>query len=133
MPNNEAFAELAPNTRRTVVAGVRKERGTNAKSAELVGLHRKSRPIPAHCLPEDPGLWRTTVMPGPGQFEFSSPTLRDAYALFRLDRQGNLVTPNTLEHYDRWCGYFFDWLEKEDPGSKTLADLAPGRGRHAGL
>ena len=31
-----------------------------------------------------------------------SPTLRNAYMLFRLERQGQLLAAATLEHYDRW-------------------------------
>src|SRR5438105_680176 len=53
-----------------------------------------------------------------------SPTqLQDAYELFRLERQGNLVTPRTLEFYDLRIGEFFAWLGRDAPGVERIADV----------
>lgn len=42
--------------------------------------------------------------------------LAEAYELFRLERQGNLVTPRTLEFYDLRIGEFLGWLSRAVPG-----------------
>ena len=49
--------------------------------------------------------------------------LQDAYELFRLERQGNLVTPRTLEFYDLRIGEFFAWLGRDAPGVERIADV----------
>ncbi|TMB88197.1 MAG: hypothetical protein E6J45_11630 [Chloroflexi bacterium] len=46
--------------------------------------------------------------------------LQDAYELFRLERQGNLVTPRTLEFYDLRIGEFFAWLGRDAPGVERI-------------
>jgi hypothetical protein len=38
-----------------------------------------------------------------------------AYDHFRVDREGNLVSGNTLEHYHYLVGPFFEWLRAERP------------------
>lgn len=49
--------------------------------------------------------------------------LQDAYELFRLERQGNLVTKRTLEFYDLRIGEFFAWLRREAPGLGRIDDV----------
>ena len=41
--------------------------------------------------------------------------LEEAYQVFRLERQGNLVAPRTLEFYDRRVGELIAWLRSEAP------------------
>src|SRR5205807_9433268 len=38
-----------------------------------------------------------------------------AYDHFRVDRQGNLASSNTLDHYHYLVGPFFEWLRDERP------------------
>jgi len=53
----------------------------------------------------------------------TSATLDDAYQLFRLERQGNRVSPRTIEYYDKWTDDFFRWVKSEAPQVKRMADL----------
>jgi hypothetical protein len=46
-----------------------------------------------------------------------------AYDHFRLDRQGNLVSANTLQHYRYLVGPFFDWLREAHPDVEGFEDL----------
>src|SRR5215471_10767800 len=46
-----------------------------------------------------------------------------AYDHFRVDRQGNLVSGNTLDHYRYLVGPFFDWLREERPDVQAFEDL----------
>ena len=39
-----------------------------------------------------------------------------AYQHFRLDKQGSLVSPKTLRHYDGMIRPFLSWLDEEHPG-----------------
>ena len=52
--------------------------------------------------------------------------LRAAYEEFRLDRQGELVSPRTLEYYDDRIGQFLDWLAHERPEVRRVGDLDVG-------
>lgn len=52
--------------------------------------------------------------------------LRAAYEEFRLDRQGELVSPRTLEYYDDRIGQFLDWLAEERPEIRRVGDLDVG-------
>ena len=45
---------------------------------------------------------------------------------FRLDRQGELVSPRTLEYYDDRIGQFLDWLAQERPEVRRVGDLDVG-------
>src|ERR1700694_3241851 len=49
--------------------------------------------------------------------------LDDAYAVFRLERQGNNVTPRTLEYYDQRIGEFIAFLRREAPGVERVDDI----------
>ena len=44
--------------------------------------------------------------------------LEEAYQVFRLERQGNLLAPRTLEFYDRRVGELIDWLRRSCPPSR---------------
>jgi hypothetical protein len=48
-----------------------------------------------------------------------------AYDHFRVDRQGNLVSGNTLDHYHYHylVGPFFEWLRAERPDVDRFEDL----------
>jgi len=46
-----------------------------------------------------------------------------AYDHFRVDRQGNLVSGNTLDHYHYLVGPFFDWLRDQRPDIERFEDL----------
>lgn len=52
--------------------------------------------------------------------------LRAAYEESRLDRQGELVSPRTLEYYDDRIGQFLDWLAEERPEIRRVGDLDVG-------
>ncbi|HEX6348403.1 MAG TPA: tyrosine-type recombinase/integrase [Candidatus Dormibacteraeota bacterium] len=49
--------------------------------------------------------------------------LRDAYDLFRLEKQGSLLSHWTLDYYELHLGRFFRWLEGRDPAVRRFADL----------
>ncbi|HEX6350822.1 MAG TPA: tyrosine-type recombinase/integrase, partial [Candidatus Dormibacteraeota bacterium] len=49
--------------------------------------------------------------------------LRSAYEHFRLERQGDLVSPKTLEYYDYMLQPFLGWLEAEHPQRVGFEDL----------
>ena len=49
--------------------------------------------------------------------------LDDAYQVFRLERQGNLVAARTLEFYDRRVGELIDWLRSEAPTVERVEDV----------
>ena len=71
--------------------------------------------------------------------------LRAAYEHFRLERQGNLVSAQTLAHYDFMVLPFLDWLEDATPQAADFqaldvaslrhyrAELAARPGRHGRL
>ena len=46
-----------------------------------------------------------------------------AYDHFRVDRQGNLVSGNTLDHYQYLVGPFFVWFREERPDVDGFEDL----------
>lgn len=46
-----------------------------------------------------------------------------AYDHFRVDRQGNLVSANTLDHYHYLVSPFFDWLREVRPDVERFEDL----------
>jgi hypothetical protein len=54
--------------------------------------------------------------------------LEDAYDHFRLERQGNRVSPKTLLAYDYHLGPFFDWLRRE-LGRPLVGSQHPGKGQ----
>lgn len=49
--------------------------------------------------------------------------LEDAYDQFRLERQGNRLSPRTLASYDYHVDGFFGWLGSEHPGIRQFKDL----------
>ena len=49
--------------------------------------------------------------------------LEGAYQVFRLERQGNLVAPRTLEFYDRLVGESIAWLHSEAPTVERVEDV----------
>lgn len=49
--------------------------------------------------------------------------LEEAYQVFRLERQGNLVAPRTLEFYDRRVGELIAWLHSEAPTVERVEDV----------
>lgn len=49
--------------------------------------------------------------------------LEEAYQVFRLERQGNLVAPRTLEFYDRRIGELIAWLRSEAPTVERVEDV----------
>jgi integrase len=49
-----------------------------------------------------------------------------AYDHFRLDRQGNLVSASTLDHYRYLVGPFFGWLRQARPEVERFEDLDVG-------
>src|SRR5215472_13666935 len=46
-----------------------------------------------------------------------------AYDHFRVDRQGNLVSGSTLDHYRYLVEPFFEWLRDERPDVERFEDL----------
>ena len=48
---------------------------------------------------------------------------RAPYDHFRVDRQGNLVSSDTLQHYHRLVGPFFEWLRDAHPDVEGFEDL----------
>jgi integrase len=52
--------------------------------------------------------------------------IQAAYDEFRLDRQGELVSPRTLEYYDDRIGQFLAWLAEERPEVRRMQDLDVG-------
>ncbi len=50
------------------------------------------------------------VLQGAGAGRRQQSVVEAAYDHFRLDRQGNLVSANTLQHYDYLVVPFFEWL-----------------------
>lgn len=49
--------------------------------------------------------------------------LEDAYDQFRLERQGNRLSPRTLASYDYHVDGFFGWLRDEHPQIRQFKDL----------
>ena len=49
--------------------------------------------------------------------------IESAYDHFRLERQGELVSQSTLEHYDYMVQPFLDWLRREQPDVRRFEDL----------
>jgi len=49
--------------------------------------------------------------------------LRSAYEHFRLERQGDLVSPKTLDFYHYMLEPFLGWLENEHPERSGFEDL----------
>ena len=49
--------------------------------------------------------------------------LEEVYQVFRLERQGNLVAPRTLEFYDRRVGELLAWLRSEAPMVERVEDV----------
>jgi hypothetical protein len=49
--------------------------------------------------------------------------LEEAYQVFRLERQGNLVAARTLEFYDWRVGEFIGWLRREAPTVERVDDI----------
>src|SRR5438128_1516074 len=47
----------------------------------------------------------------------------DAYDQFRLERQGNRLSPRTLGAYDYHLDGFFGWLHAEHPQVRQFKDL----------
>ncbi|HEX6548169.1 MAG TPA: hypothetical protein VF134_05455 [Candidatus Dormibacteraeota bacterium] len=66
-------------------------------------------------MPEDRVLHLPTGS-GPSQ-------LRDAYELFRLEKQGSSLSHWTLDYYELHLGRFFGWLEAREPAVRRFADL----------
>jgi hypothetical protein len=54
--------------------------------------------------------------------------IESAYDHFRLERQGELVSQSTLDHYDYMVQPFLDWLRREQPEVRRFEDLGCGRG-----
>jgi hypothetical protein len=50
-----------------------------------------------------------------GGWERGRSALEAAYDHYRLELRGNLVSKNTLEHYDYLARPRFDWLDLERP------------------
>ena len=46
-----------------------------------------------------------------------------AYQHFRLDKQGSLVSPKTLRHYEWTIRPFLRWLDEEHPGVAHFEQL----------
>ena len=49
--------------------------------------------------------------------------LEDAYDQFRLERQGNRLSPRTLASYDYHVDGFFGWLHAGHPDVRQFKDL----------
>ena len=49
--------------------------------------------------------------------------IESTYEHFRLDRQGNLASRATLDHYDFMVGPFLQWLASERPDVRRFEDL----------
>ncbi len=49
-----------------------------------------------------------------------------AYDHFRLDRQGNLMSPKALERYEWAFTVFSEWLESAHPEVRSFEDLDVG-------
>jgi site-specific recombinase XerD len=58
-----------------------------------------------------------------GGWERGQSPLEAAYDHFRLELRGNLVSKNTLEHYDYLARPLFDWLELERPDVRSFETL----------
>jgi site-specific recombinase XerD len=62
---------------------------------------------------------RTTVRVIQGRLAESEPhrtsAIEAAYQHFRLDKQGSLVSPKTLQHYEWTIRPFLRWLDEEHP------------------
>src|SRR5258708_18558345 len=84
---------------------------------------------------------RTTVRVIQGRLAESEPhrtsAIEAAYQHFRLDKQGSLVSPKTLQHYEWTIRPFLRWLDEEHPeglrveqisvemGLQYLVDVSP--------
>jgi len=70
---------------------------------------------------------RTRVHVIQGRLAESEPhrtsAIEAAYQHFRLDKQGSLVSPKTLRHYDGMIRPFLRWLEEEHPGVGRFEQL----------
>jgi hypothetical protein len=62
------------------------------------------------------------VIQGTAERHRQSP-VEAAYDHFRLDRQGNLVSANTLQHYHYLGRPFFGWLREAHPDVEGFAPL----------
>jgi hypothetical protein len=62
---------------------------------------------------------RTTMRVIQGRLAESEPhrasAIEAAYQHFRLDKQGSLVSPKTLQHYEWTIRPFLRWLDEEHP------------------
>jgi integrase len=70
-----------------------------------------------------PGMEATAMQPLSKARPRVVTQLDDAYAVFRLERQGNNVTPRTLEYYDQRIGEFIGWLGREAPDVERVDDI----------
>jgi integrase len=55
--------------------------------------------------------------------------IEDAYDQFRLERQGNRLSPRTLDNYGYHLDGFFGWLRREHPTVRQLKDLTVDHAR----
>ena len=59
-----------------------------------------------------------------GALQERRPTrIEEAYAHFRLDRQGMPVSPGTLRLYEHTVGRFLRWLRERHPEVRRFEDL----------
>ena len=54
---------------------------------------------------------------------YRASAIEAAYQHFRLDKQGSLVSPKTLRHYEGMIRPFLCWLEEEHPGVGRFEQL----------
>jgi hypothetical protein len=66
---------------------------------------------------------KNRVIPLPVAARAAASQLRDAYDLFRLERQGSLLSPASLNFDDLHVGKFLAWLELNYPGVGRFGDL----------
>ena len=70
---------------------------------------------------------RTTVRVIKGRLAESEPhgtsAIDTAYQHFHLDKQGSLVSPKTLRHYEWTIRPFLRWLDEEHPQVLCLEQL----------
>jgi hypothetical protein len=58
-----------------------------------------------------------------GGWERGRSSLEAAYDHYRLELRGNLVSKNTLEHYDYLVRPLFDWLDLERPYARSFESV----------
>src|SRR5450759_1730860 len=96
------------------------------RTGKRTGTCRSKRSV-CGPWPKRRATMRTTMRVIQGRLAEVEPHRRSAieaaYQHFRLDKQGSLVSPKTLRHYDGMIRPFLCWLDEEHPAVGRFEQL----------